>query len=88
MYKAFLEASPKAKAAAICFLAGKLMFIMTGVCMFIGDLATIIAISIYALLILSTIALCLWESFGGREKTYKELEQEIKELKKMLDTEE
>tara|TARA_R110000824_G_scaffold304658_2_gene492472 strand:+ start:485 stop:787 length:303 start_codon:yes stop_codon:yes gene_type:complete len=84
MYKAFLEASPRAKAAAICFVLGKVMFVSTAFCMLINDIATIISMAIYSGLILASIVLSLIEGFSKKKKTYKELENEVAELKNIL----
>ena len=84
MYKAFLEASPRAKGAAICFVLGKIMFVFTAFCMLISDTATIISMAMYSGLIFTSVVLALIEGFSKKKKTYKELESEIAELKNML----
>ena len=84
MYKAFLEASPRAKAAAICFVLGKITFVLTAFCMLFSDTATIISMAMYSGLIFTSVVLSLIEGFSKKKKTYKELENEIAELKNML----
>tara|TARA_Y100000296_G_C5025444_1_gene182019 strand:- start:244 stop:546 length:303 start_codon:yes stop_codon:yes gene_type:complete len=84
MYRAFLEASPRAKAAAICFILGKIMFVSTAICMLISDTATVISMVAYSGLIFASVVLSLIEGFSKKKKTYKELEDEIIELKSML----
>lgn len=83
MYKAFLEAPWKARAAAICFILAKFMFVCTALCMLIGDTATIVAISIYSFLVFLSVVLCLAEGFS-KKKSYKDLQEEIESLKAAL----
>ena len=84
MYKAFLEAPWKARLAAICFVLAKFMFVVSALAMLISNTATIIALSIYSSLILTSVVLCLIEGFSKKKKSYKELEEEIELLKTAL----
>jgi len=84
MYKAFLEAPWKARAAAICFILAKFMFVCTALCMLIGDAATMVALSAYSLLVFLSVVLCLVEGFSKKKKSYKELEEEVESLKAAL----
>ena len=85
MYKAFLEATRKAQAAAICFVLAKIMFVFTAVAMLISDTVVIIALSVYSSLVLSSIILCLMDGLSKRKKSYKQLEEEIELLKVALE---
>jgi len=84
VYEAFLEASPRTKAAAICFVLGKIMFVFTAVCMLVSDTATTISMVMYAGLIFTSVVLSLIEGFSKKKKSYKDLENEIAALKSML----
>jgi O-antigen/teichoic acid export membrane protein len=84
MYQAFLEASLRMKAAAVSFLLAKITFMGTALAMLVSDTATIISMAMYAFLVFMAIALSLLEGFSRKKKTYKELECEVAELKKML----
>ena len=86
MFQAFLEGSLRIQIAAVSFLLAKLAFVMSAVCMLISDAATIVVMCIYALLILNAIVLSVWEGFARRKRSYAELEEEIRMLKKTLDT--
>ena len=84
MYKAFLEAPWKARAAAICFILAKFMFVISALAMLISSTATMVAMSIYSSLVLASVVLCLVEGFSKKKKSYKELEEEIESLKAAL----
>jgi len=84
MYKAFLEASFKARGAIIFFLLGKVMFITTAASLIISKRAAIISLMLYAFFIFGSIVLCLLEGCGKKKKTYGELEEENRELKLKL----
>ena len=86
MFQAFLEGSLRIQIAAVSFLLAKLAFVMSAVCMLVSDAATIVVMCIYALLILNAIVLSVWEGFAKRKRPYAELEEEIRMLKKTLDT--
>ena len=83
MYKAFLEAPWKARAAAICFILAKLMFVISALAMLISNTATVVAMSIYSSLVLASVVLCLVEGFS-KKKSYKDLQEEVELLKAAL----
>jgi len=84
MYQAFLEASFRMKLAAVSFILAKVTFVGTAIAMLVSDIATIISMVMYAFLVFMAIVLSLLEGFSRKKKTYKELEHEVAELKKML----
>ena len=74
------------KVAAVSFIVAKVVFVGTAFCMLIGDLATIISMSLYISLVVLSVVLSLWEGFTKRKKSYGQLEEENRMLKKTLDT--
>jgi len=86
VFQAFLEGSLRIQVAAVSFILAKLTFVMTAICMAISDTATIVSMSVYSLLVLNAIVLSMWEGFTKRKRPYAELEEEIRMLKKTLDT--
>ena len=84
MYQAFLEASFRMKIAAVSFILAKVTFVGTAIAMLVSDTATIVSMAMYAFLVFIAIALSLLEGFSKKKKSYKELECEIAELKRML----
>ena len=86
MFEAFLEGSLRMQVAAVSFVLAKLTFVMTAICMAISDTAAILSMSVYSLLVLNAIVLSIWEGFAKRKRPYAELEEEIRTLKKTLDT--
>lgn len=72
------------KIAAVSFILAKVTFVGTAIAMFVSNTATIISMILYSLLVLMAIVLSLLEGFSKKKKSYKELECEIAELKKVL----